>query len=144
MQQLFFKSYQHFESLHSAEKRDEGSDVTNGFSRSMFLQSLTSFFIYVIIRSSRLEESRKKGVLRNFAKFIGKHLFQRPATLLKKRLWHRGFPVHFAKYLRTAFLTELSSGGCFCIMLSFTCLLSLTEFLSVDRHKLNCKIFRNI
>ena len=30
----------------------------------------------------------------------------RPATLLKKRLWQRCFPVNFAKFLGTAFLTE--------------------------------------
>ena len=46
--------------------------------------------------------SVKLGLLRNFAKFTGKHLCQshffnkvtglRPATLLKKRLWHRWFP----------------------------------------------------
>ena len=30
----------------------------------------------------------------------------RPATLLTKRLWHRRFPVNFAKFLRTPFLTE--------------------------------------
>ena len=30
----------------------------------------------------------------------------RPATLLKKRLWHRVFPVNFAKFLRTYFFTE--------------------------------------
>ena len=37
----------------------------------------------------------KKGVLRNFTKFTGKHLCQclRSATLLKKRLRHRCFPV---------------------------------------------------
>ena len=29
-----------------------------------------------------------------------------PATLLKKRLWHRYFPVNFAKFLRTPFLKE--------------------------------------
>ena len=29
-----------------------------------------------------------------------------PATLLKKRLWHRSFPVNFAKFLRTPILTE--------------------------------------
>ena len=29
-----------------------------------------------------------------------------PATLLKKRLWHRCFPVNFAKFLRTPFFTE--------------------------------------
>ena len=30
----------------------------------------------------------------------------RPATLLKKRLWHRCFPLNFAKFLRTPFFTE--------------------------------------
>ena len=29
-----------------------------------------------------------------------------PATLLKKRLWHRCFPLNFAKFQRTPFLTE--------------------------------------
>ena len=57
--------------------------------------------------------SVKKGVFKNFVKFIGKHLRQslhfnkvaglRPATLLKNRLWHRCFPVSFAKFLRTPF-----------------------------------------
>ena len=28
----------------------------------------------------------------------------RPATLLKKRLWHKCLPVNFAKFLRTPFL----------------------------------------
>ena len=36
-------------------------------------------------RSSRPEVFYEKGVLRNFAKFTGKHLAA-PATLLKKRL----------------------------------------------------------
>ena len=30
----------------------------------------------------------------------------RPATLLKRTLWHRCFHVNFAKFLRTPFLTE--------------------------------------
>ena len=30
----------------------------------------------------------------------------RPATLLKKRLWGRCFPVNFVKFLRTPFCTE--------------------------------------
>ena len=30
----------------------------------------------------------------------------RPATLLKKRLWHRCFPVNFDEFLKTPFLTE--------------------------------------
>ena len=45
------------------------------------------------------------SVLRNFRKFTGKYLGL-PATLLKKRLWHRRFPVNFVKFLRKLFLTE--------------------------------------
>ena len=30
----------------------------------------------------------------------------RPATLLKRRLWHRCFPVNFSKFLRTSFFAE--------------------------------------
>ena len=37
----------------------------------------------------------------------------RPATLLKKNLWHRCSLVNFAKFLRTPFLQN-TSGGCFC------------------------------
>ena len=65
--------------------------------------------VEIIYRSNHQRCSIKKGVLRNFAKFTGKHLCQslffnkvaglRPATLLKKRLWHRCFPVNFAKFL---------------------------------------------
>ena len=32
------------------------------------------------------------------------HQRPRPATLLKKSLWHRCFPVNFAKFLRISFL----------------------------------------
>ena len=56
----------------------------------------------------------KKGVLQNYAKSTEKHQRQclffnkvaglRPATLLKKRLWHSCFPVNFAKFSRTSFL----------------------------------------
>ena len=41
----------------------------------------------------------------------------RPANLLKKRLWHRCFPVNFAKFLSTPFLQN-GSGGCFCTDIS--------------------------
>ena len=58
--------------------------------------------------------SVKKGVLKNFTKFTGKYMRQnlffnkvaglRPASLLKKRLWHRWwFPVNFVKFLETPF-----------------------------------------
>ena len=68
------------------------------------------------IISSHQKCSMKKGVLGNFAKFTGRGLWQslffnkvaglRPVTLLKKRLWHRGCPMNFAKFLRTPFFTE--------------------------------------
>ena len=32
----------------------------------------------------------------------------RPAILIKKRLWHRCFPLNFAKFLRTSFLQNTS------------------------------------
>ena len=69
-------------------------------------------------RSSHQRCSIKKSVLKNFTKVIGKHLCQslffnkvavlRPATLFKKRLWHKCFPVNFVKFLRTPFLQDTS------------------------------------
>ena len=38
----------------------------------------------------------------------------RPATLVKKRTWHRCFSVNFAKFLKTPFLQN-TSDDCFCI-----------------------------
>ena len=60
--------------------------------------------LHIFFRNSHPEGFCKKGVLRNFAKFSGKHLW--PATLLKKRPCHRCFPVNFAKFLRTHFPKE--------------------------------------
>ena len=36
-----------------------------------------------------------------------------PATLLKKRPWHRCFPVNFLKFLQEHLFTQNTSGGCF-------------------------------
>ena len=56
---------------------------------------------------SRHPEDFYKNVLRNFAKFTGKHLCLRPATLLKKRVSGTGvFLRIFVKFLRTPFLIE--------------------------------------
>ena len=77
------------------------------------------------------EEFCKKGVLRNFAKFTGKHLHQSLfflLTLLKKRLRHRCFPVSFAKFLRTPFL-QSTSGRMVKIGLHQLLLLLLVHFL---------------
>ena len=53
-----------------------------------------------------------------FSKIHRKHLCQSlflnnvaglsPATLLKKRLWYRCFPVNFVKFVRTPFLQNIS------------------------------------
>ena len=74
-------------------------------------------------RSTRPEVFCKKGVLRNVPKLTEKHMCQRlflnrdagmrTATLLKKGLWHRCFPVNFAKFPTISFLQK-TSGNCFC------------------------------
>ena len=68
----------------------------------------TSFVWWEInFRSSHWRRSVKKDVLKNFAKCAAKHLCQSLlATLLKRRLWNRCFPVNFPKFLRTPFCTE--------------------------------------
>ena len=79
---------------------------------------LFTFDLHLLYRSSHRRCSIKKGVLKNFTKFTGNHMCQnlffnkvadlRPATLLKKRLWHRCFPVNFVKFSRTLFLQNTS------------------------------------
>ena len=101
--------------------------------KTKFLPNLKTFLYFarcphceaVAVLSSALLDSEaatrvfcKKGILRNFQKFTGKHLCQslsfnkvaglRFATLLKKRLWHRCFPVNFVKFLRTTFSQNTS------------------------------------
>ena len=72
--------------------------------------------LFINFRSILPEVFCKKSFLRNFAKFTGKQRCQslffnkvaglRTATLFKKRLWHRCFPVNFSKFLRTLFFIE--------------------------------------
>ena len=113
-----------------------------------FQTSKMEFFVKIVtstettpllrrFRSSHRRCSVKKGVLTNFAKFTGKDLCQslffnkiagrRPATFLKKRLWHRCFPVNFAKFLRTSFLQNTSR----CLLLTFERVLN-TPLLNVN------------
>ena len=60
----------------------------------------------------------------------------RPATLFKKTLWRRWFPVNFAKFLRTAFLQNTSGQLILCIRYSKDTLdifwHLLTEHLSIE------------
>ena len=67
------------------------------------------FGSWSLVRSSHPEVFCRRGVLRNFAKFTGKHLSQSlffNKVGKRERLWHRYFHVSFAKFLRTAFLIE--------------------------------------
>ena len=85
-------------------------------------KSLTVFvkeFILDVWQSSEYVSVSKKIALKNFKKFTGKYLFQslffnkvavaglRSTNLLKKRLWHRCFPVKFVKFLRTPSLQNI-------------------------------------
>ena len=99
-------------------------------------------------RSSHQRCSVRKGVLRNFAKFTGKHLRQslffnkvavlRPATLLKKRLWHRCFPVNFAKFLRTPFLQNTSGR----MLLKFPVLKTRTRVAPVYLNSIHMEFYQ--
>ena len=72
---------------------------------------------FVIYRSSHQTCFVKKDVLRNFAKFTGKHMCQRlffnivaglrTAALLKRSFWHRCFPLNFAKFPTPPFLQNI-------------------------------------
>ena len=73
------------------------------YSRNNFFLKRLSKLIDVQKQSSRGD--LYKVVFGNFAKFTGKRS-PRPATLFKKRLWHRCFPVNFEKFLRAPFLTD--------------------------------------
>ena len=82
-----------------------------------YWQTVDNITVYILkdicltnfIKKQPPEVFCKKGVLRNFAKFTGKHLCHRLlfnkvaglrlTNLLKKTLWYRCFPVNFVKFL---------------------------------------------
>ena len=68
------------------------------FKNTFFLQSTSGYCFCFLVQCSYV--FCKKDV-KNFGKFTGKYLCQilRPATLLKKILQHKCFPVNFVKYL---------------------------------------------
>ena len=70
------------------------------------LRSSRTQMHFKIGRSSYRRSSVKKGVLRNFAKFIGKDLCQ--SLFFNKVAGLRYLPVNFVKLLRTPFLRNTS------------------------------------
>ena len=54
----------------------------------------------------------KKGALRNFAKFTGKHLCQSLCNFIKKETLVQVFSCDFCKIFKNTFYSENTSGGC--------------------------------
>ena len=80
------------------------------FIKDLYIEAFCVIITYPIYSKQKQSPG---GVLKNFAKFTGKHQCQ-SLFLIKlqslgpdiKRPWHRCFPVNFAIFLRTSFLTE--------------------------------------
>ena len=85
------------------EKQNEEGDLWRRSSRSAGNMGKKN----MDISKSRTQIFFKIGVLRNFAKFTGKHLFQsiffNKVADPRSELRQRCFPVNFAKFLRTLF-----------------------------------------
>ena len=89
--------------------------ITSYFRPVNITKFLRTAFLQNISRSSPLQMFLKKGVVRGFANFTGKHLcwslflknLQAGGLQCRKeRPQHSCFSVEFAKFLRTPFLTE--------------------------------------
>ena len=93
------------------------------FQTNFWISALIEIDLTGLFRRSRSSHRRcffKKGIFKTFAKLTRKPLCRsscinkvaapRPSTLLKKRLRHRCFLVRFAKFSRTRFLQNTSSG----------------------------------
>ena len=90
-----------FTSSRSLPNRDEQK-------REKFHDLMIFYCIYKKAVAQRC--SPKKVFLEISKRFTGKHLCHslilHKVALWKKSLWHRCFPVNFAKFLRISFLTE--------------------------------------
>ena len=60
----------------------------------------------IFFKSCHQRCSVKKGILKNCAKFTENTCAR--VSFFKISLWHRCFPVNFAKFLRTPFLQNTS------------------------------------
>ena len=74
--------------------------VTSALSRSSHLE------VFVKKVFLEISENSQENTCVRVSFLVKLQTFMRPATLLKKRFWHRCFPVNFAKFIKTRFLTE--------------------------------------
>ena len=83
----------------------------------ILIKLVTGFMGFSMVKNTVIKKQSLGGVLlKRCSQKFRKHLCQslffnkvtglRRGTLLKKRLWHRCFPVNFAKFVRTSFFTE--------------------------------------
>ena len=90
--------------------------LKNGTGRKLNIIS-NSIDILHIFRSSHRRCSAKKGVLRNFAKFTGKHFCQ--SLFFDKLYWKRGFGTGVFLWILWNFLENLfyrtPLRNCFCV-----------------------------
>ena len=111
------------------------------------LHTVVNLQCWIRIWRSSHQRSIEICILKYFTKFTGKHLCQslffnkgadlRPAALLKKRLWHRCFPVSSAKYLRTLFYrTPLAASRIFFLSFHYSLLFKTINlrFASLINH----------
>ena len=113
---ILFQIKPHFSRMHLSLMTELKKYQTRKTSCDIYVIYQNLWGEFSISRNSRPEVFCKNDVLRNSEKVTGKHLCQslffnkvadlRSTTLLKKRLWHRCFPVNFVKFLRIPFLTE--------------------------------------
>ena len=78
-----------------------------------FFIKVAGLRLFTMINKSGLNISRSSAIFQDdlpdvFIKLRKLPRSLRPATLLKKSLWHRCFPKNFAKFLRTPFLQNTS------------------------------------
>ena len=106
----------HFHSSINHQEQLFHRTLITGFFRPVNIAKfLRRTFLQNTFRSWRLQIFLKVGILKSFANFTGKHLCwslflknlqAEGLQLHKKRLQRRCFPVNFAKFFRTPFLTE--------------------------------------
>ena len=78
------------------------------------VQSISNKVLALHLAYEKFRSSRSEVLCKKDGKFCKIHrkttvpesLFNRTATLLKKKLWRKCFPVNVAKFLRTLFLPE--------------------------------------
>ena len=88
---------------------DKGSRNLNGFDY-VFRSSHRRCFVKNVFLE--MSQNLQKNICARV--FFNKVAGLRPATLFKKRLWHKCFPGNFAKFLRTPFLQNTSDRMLLC------------------------------